>query len=141
MKTLKELYTTIQDGEEVDEKINVAKMVQLRRAMGRRMKLLAKKSATIMKKKRARLKRRSTDKLAKTAQRKAKMMVINRSMGGSVKNNELPLQKRIQIDQKIVARKAKVIQKIAKKLLRGLIAGEAQRIRKNKAAQDDAVGD
>ena len=141
MKTLKELYTTIQDGEEVDEKINVAKMMQLRRAMGRRMKLLAKKSATKMKKKRARLKRRSTDKLAKTAQRKAKMMVINRSMGGSVKYNELPLQKRIQIDQKIVARKAKVIQKIAKKLLRGLIAGEAQRIRKNKAAQDDAVGD
>ena len=141
MKTLKELYTTIQDGEEVDEKINVAKMMQLRRAMGRRMKLLAKKSATIMKKKRARLKRRSTDKLAKTAQRKAKMMVINRSMGGSVKYNELPLQKRIQIDQKIVARKAKVIQKIAKKLLRGLVAGEAQRIRKNKAAQADAVGD
>ena len=141
MKTLKELYTTIQDGEEVDEKINVAKMMQLRRAMGRRMKLLAKKSATIMKKKRARLKRRSTDKLAKTAQRKAKMMVINRSMGGSVKYNELPLQKRIQIDQKIVARKAKVIQKIAKKLLRGLVAGEAQRIRKNKQAQQDAVGD
>ena len=80
MKTLKELYTTIQDGEEVDEKINVAKMMQLRRAMGRRMKLLAKKSATIMKKKRARLKRRSTDKLAKTAQRKAKMMVINLSL-------------------------------------------------------------
>ena len=141
MKTLKELYTTIQDGEEVDEKINVAKMMQLRRAMGRRMKLLAKKSATIMKKKRARLKRRSTDKLAKTAQRKAKMMVINRSMGGSVMYNELPLQKRIQIDQKIVARKAKVIQKIAKKLLRGLIAGESQRIRKNKQAQQDAVGD
>ena len=132
MKTLKELYTTIQDGEEVDEKINVAKMMQLRRAMGRRMKLLAKKSATKMKKKRARLKRRSTDKLAKTAQRKAKMMVINRSMGGSVKYNELPLQKRIQIDQKIVARKAKVIQKIAKKLLRGLVAGEAQRIRKER---------
>ena len=135
MKTLKELYTTIQDGEEVDEKINVAKMMQLRRAMGRRMKLLAKKSATKMKKKRARLKRRSTDKLAKTAQRKAKMMVINRSMGGSVKYNELPLQKRIQIDQKIVARKAKVIQKIAKKLLRGLIAGESQRIRKNKQSK------
>ena len=140
MKTLKELYSNIQE-DDVEEKMSPAKAMQLRRAMGRRMKLLAKKSATKMKKKRARLKRRSTDKLAKTAQRKAKMMVINRSMGGSVKYNELPLQKRIQIDQKIVARKAKVIQKIAKKLLRGLIAGEAQRIRKNKAAQDDAVGD
>ena len=140
MKTLKELYSTIQE-DDVEEKMNPAQAMQLRRAMGRRMKLLAKKSATKMKKKRARLKRRSTDKLAKTAQRKAKMMVINRSMGGSVKYNELPLQKRIQIDQKIVARKAKVIQKIAKKLLRGLIAGESQRIRKNKQAQQDAVGD
>ena len=140
MKTLKELYTTTQEGE-IEEKMSPAKAMQLRRAMGRRMKLLAKKSATIMKKKRSRLKRRSTDKLAKTAQRKAKMMVINRSMGGSVKYNELPLQKRIQIDQKIVARKAKVIQKIAKKLLRGLIAGESQRIRKNKQAQQDAVRD
>ena len=140
MKTLKELYSTIQE-DDVEEKMNPAQAMQLRRAMGRRMKLLAKKSATKMKKKRARLKKRSTDKLAKTAQRKAKMMVINRSMGGSVKYNELPLQKRIQIDQKIVARKIKVIQKIAKKLLRGLIAGESQRIRKNKQAQQDAVGD
>ena len=140
MKTLKELYSTIQE-DDVEEKMSPAKAMQLRRAMGRRMKLLAKKSATKMKKKRARLKRRSTDKLAKSAQRKAKMMVINRSLGGSVKYNELPLQKRIQIDQKIVARKIKVIQKIAKKLLRGLIAGESQRIRKNKQAQQDAVGD
>ena len=140
MKTLNELYSTIQE-DDVEEKMNPAQAMQLRRAMGRRMKLLAKKSATKMKKKRSRLKRRSTDKLAKTAQRKAKMMVINRSLGGSVKYNELPLQKRIQIDQKIVARKIKVIQKIAKKLLRGLIAGESQRIRKNKQAQQDAVGD
>ena len=140
MKTLKELYSTIQE-DDVEEKMNPAQAMQLRRAMGRRMKLLAKKSATKMKKKRARLKRRSTDKLAKSAQRKAKMMVINRSLGGSVKYNELPIQKRIQIDQKIVARKIKVIQKIAKKLLRGLIAGESQRIRKNKQAQQDAVGD
>ena len=110
MKTLKEILC-----EEAPVKSTKSPM-QRRREMGRRMKLLAKKSSTKMKKKRARLKRRSTDKLAKTAQRKAKMMVINRSMGGSVKYNELPLQKRIQIDQKIVARKAKVIQKIAKKL-------------------------
>ena len=64
MKTLKELYSTIQE-DDVEEKMNPAQAMQLRRAMGRRMKLLAKKSATKMKKKRARLKRRSTDKLAK----------------------------------------------------------------------------
>ena len=44
------------------------------------------------------------------------MMVINRSMGGSVKYNELPLQKRIQIDQKIVARKIKSNSKDCKEI-------------------------
>ena len=140
MKTLNELYTTIQEGE-VEEKMTPAKAMQLRRAMGRRMKLLAKKSSTKMKKKRSRLRRRSSDQLMKSAARQAKMMVIKRSLGKNVKYNELPLQKRIQIDQKIVARKAAVIQKISKKLLRGLKAGEAERIRKNKLAQADAVGD
>ena len=140
MKTLKELYTTSQDGE-IEEKMTPAKAMQLRRAMGRRMKLLAKKSATKMKKKRSRLRRRSSDQLMKSAARQAKMMVIKRSLGKNVKYNELPLQKRIQIDQKIVARKAAVIQKISKKLLRGLKAGESERIRRNKLAQADAVGD
>ena len=140
MKTLNELYTTIQEGE-VEEKMTPAKAMQLRRAMGRRMKLLAKKSSTKMKKKRSRLRRRSSDQLMKSAARQAKMMVIKRSLGKNVKYNELPLQKRIQIDQKIVARKAAVIQKISKKLLRGLKAGEAERIRRNKLAQADAVGD
>ena len=140
MKTLNELYTTIQEGE-VEEKMSPAKAMQLRRAMGRRMKLLAKKSSTKMKKKRSRLRKRSSDQLMKSAARQAKMMVIKRSLGANVKYNELPLQKRIQIDQKIVARKAAVIQKISKKLLRGLKAGESERIRKNKLAQADAVGD
>ena len=140
MKTLKELYTTTQDGE-IEEKMTPAKAMQLRRAMGRRMKLLAKKSSTKMKKKRSRLRKRSSDQLMKSAARQAKMMVIKRSLGKNVKYNELPLQKRIQIDQKIVARKAAVIQKISKKLLRGLKAGESERIRRNKLAQADAVGD
>ena len=54
------------------------------------------------------------------------MAVIKRSMG-NVDYKELPLQKRIQIDQKIVAKKRKIIDKIAKKLLRGLKAGEKVR--------------
>ena len=45
------------------------------------------------------------------------MMVIKRQLG-EVKYNELPIQKRIQIDQKITAKKVKVIQKMTKKLLR-----------------------
>ena len=53
------------------------------------------------------------------------------------------MQKRIQIDQKIVAKKRKVIDKISQKILRKLKAGEGERIKKNKAAMADmdAVGD
>ena len=71
------------------------------------------------------------------SQKKAKMAVIQRSMG-NVDYKELPLQKRIQIDQKIVAKKRKVIDKIAKKLLRGLKAGESKRIAKAKEAKKNA---
>ena len=39
---------------------------------------------------------------------------------GDVDYKELPIQKRIQIDQKITAKKQKVIQKITKKILRKL---------------------
>ena len=134
MKTLNELYTELNS---VDEKQTPAQAMQTRRKMARRMKLLAKRSSTKMKKKRMRTRRRGNDALQKIAQRQAKMAVIKRSMG-NVDYKELPLQKRIQIDQKIVAKKRKVIDKIAKKLLRGLKAGESKRIAKAKEAQKNA---
>ena len=65
------------------------------------------------------------------------MMVIKRSLG-NVKYSELPLQKRIKIDQTIVAKKRKVIDKIAKKVLLKLKAGETKRVKKNKEAQKNA---
>jgi hypothetical protein len=66
------------------------------------------------------------------------MMVIKRSLGPDIKYNELPLQKRIQINQKIVAKKAKVIQKMTKKILRKLKAGEGERVKKAKLAQQES---
>ena len=81
--------------------------------MGRRMKLLAKKSSTKMKKKRALLRKRDAASLMKSAQKQAKMTVIKKQLG-EINYNELPIQKRIQIDQKITAKKAKVIQKMTK---------------------------
>ena len=108
--------------------------VQRRREMGRKMKLLAKKASTKMKKKRALLKKRDTASLQKSSQKQAKMMVIKRSLG-DVDYKELPIQKRIQIDQKITAKKQKVIQKITKKLLRKLKAGEGERVKKARLAQ------
>ena len=134
MKTLTELYTEVNS---VDEKQTPAQAMQTRRKMARIMKLLARRTSTKMKKKRMRTRRRGDDALQKIAQRQAKMAVIKRSMG-NVDYKELPLQKRIQIDQKIVARKRKVIDKIAKKLLRGLKAGESKRIAKAKEAQKNA---
>ena len=134
MKTLTELYAEVNS---VDEKQTPAQAMQTRRKMARRMKILAKRTSTKMKKKRMRTRRRGDGALRKIAQKQAKMAVIKRSMG-NVDYKELPLQKRIQIDQKIVARKRKVIDKIAKKLLRGLKAGESKRIAKAKEAQKNA---
>ena len=134
MKTLNELYTEVNS---FDEKQTPAQAMKTRRKMARRMKLLAKRSSTKMKKKRMQTRRRSDTALAAMAQKKAKMAVIQRSMG-NVDYKELPLQKRIQIDQKIVAKKRKVIDKIAKKLLRGLKAGEGKRIAQAKERQKNA---
>jgi len=128
MKTLKEMLC-----EKAPIKPTKSPM-QRRREMGKRMKLLAKKSSTKLKKKRALLRRRDTASLSKSAAKQAKMIVIKKQLGPEVNYNELPLQKRIQIDQKVVAKKAKVIQKMTKKLLRGLKAKEGERVKKAKAA-------
>ena len=128
MKTLKEMLC-----EKAPVKPTKSPM-QRRREMGRRMKLLAKKSSTKMKKKRALLRKRDSASLQKSAAKQAKMMVIKRQLG-DIKYSELPIQKRIQIDQNITAKKAKVIQKITTKLLRKLRAGEGERVKKARLAQ------
>lgn len=135
MKTLKEILQETSLGE---KSIKPKKSpIQLRRAMGKRMKLLAKKSSTKMKKKRALLRKRDSASLKKSADKQAKMMVIKRQLG-DINYNELPIQKRIQIDQKITAKKAKQIQKISTKLLRKLKAGEGERVKKARLAQREA---
>ena len=135
MRNFKDLYE-----DSVEEKQSPSEIMQQRRKMGRRMKMLARKSSTKIKKKRAKIRRRDPDALQAIAKRQAKMMVIKRSLGPAVNYKELPIQKRIQIDQTIVAKKRKVIDKISKKLLRQLKAGEGERIKKNKMAAADAVG-
>ena len=129
MKTLKEMLC-----EKAPIKPTKSPM-QRRKEMGRRMKLLAKKSSTKLKKKRALLRKRDTASLMKSAQKQAKMKVIKKQLGPDINYNELPVQKRIQIDQKITAKKAKVIQKMTKKILRQLKAGEGERVKKAKLAQ------
>ena len=132
MKTLKEMLC-----EKAPVKPTKSPM-QRRREMGRRMKLLAKKSSVKLKKKRALLKKRDTASLQKSAAKQAKMIIIKKQLGPEVKYNELPIQKRIQIDQKITAKKAAVIQKMTKKILRKLKAAEGERVKQAKLAQQEA---
>lgn len=138
MRDFKELFQ-----EELEEKMTPAQMMMHRKKMGRKMKLLAKKSSVKAKKERMKLRRRDPDALQAIAKRQAKMMVIKRSLGPDVNYKELPMQKRIQIDQKIVAKKRAVIDKISKKILRTLKAGEGERVKQAKLAKAgmDAVGD
>ena len=138
MRDFKELFQ-----EELEEKMTPAQMMMHRKKMGRKMKLLAKKSSVKAKKERMKLRRRDPDALQAIAKRQAKMMVIKRSLGPDVNYKELPMQKRIQIDQKIVAKKRAVIDKISKKILRQLKAGEGERVKQAKLAKAgmDAVGD
>ena len=138
MRTFKELFQ-----EELEEKMTPAQMMMHRKKMGRKMKLLAKKSSVKAKKERMKLRRRDPDALQAIAKRQAKQMVIKRSLGPDVNYKELPIQKRIQIDQKIVAKKRAVIDKISKKILRQLKAGEGERVKQAKLAKAgmDAVGD
>ena len=131
MKTLKEML--LGEAAPAPKKSDV----QRRREMGRRMKLLAKKSSTKLKKKRAMTRKRDNASLQKSASKQAKMTVIKKALGPDVNYNELPINKRIQIDQKVTAKKAKVIQKMTKKILRQLKAKEGERVKKAKLAQQE----
>tara|TARA_B100000085_G_scaffold102257_1_gene93042 strand:- start:391 stop:789 length:399 start_codon:yes stop_codon:yes gene_type:complete len=131
MKTLKEML--LGEAAPAPKKSDV----QRRREMGRRMKLLAKKSSTKLKKQRALTRKRDNASLQKSASKQAKMTVIKKALGPDVNYNELPINKRIQIDQKVTAKKAKVIQKMTKKILRQLKAKEGERVKKAKLAQQE----
>ena len=132
MRNFKELF------EDIEEKATPAQMMQNRRKMARRMKILAKKSSVKAKKARMRLRRRGTDALQAAAKRQAKMMVIKRTLGPDINYKDLPMQKRIQIDQKVVAKKRAVIDKISKKILRKLKAGEGERVKQAKLAKAES---
>ena len=132
MRNFKELF------QDIEEKATPAQMMQNRRKMARRMKILAKKSSVKAKKARMRLRRRGTDALQAAAKRQAKMMVIKRTLGPDINYKELPMQKRIQIDQKVVAKKRAVIDKISKKILRKLKAGEGERVKQAKLAKAES---
>ena len=154
MKTLKERYYESSEeyvkfelfmkelnklnDESLDENVlkKVAKSVKARYLeLSRRMKKVAKSAIAKFKRKRTQTRKRDSAQLLQAAQRQAKMKVIKRQLGPDINYKELPIDKRIQINQKIVAKKKKTIDKMTKKILRQLKAGEGERVKKNKLAQ------
>ena len=123
------------DNETLDE--NVLKkikksIVQRYKELSLRMKKVARSAIAKFKRKRTQTRKKDSGQLLQAAQRQAKMTIIKKQLGPEIKYKELPIHKRIQINQKIVAKKKKAIDKLSKKIFRQLRAKEGERVAKAK---------
>ena len=122
MKKFKELYEA------------VASVVQ-RKKLARRMAKMAKSPVIQMKKQRAMLKMRNPAKLAILARKKT-IQKFRDKFYPSYK--EMSFQQRVKVDQMIMQKYGKKIDKISKKVAKQLQKLEIERVKKAKAAQKDA---
>ena len=122
MKTFKDFYEA------------VASVVQ-RKKMQRRMAKMAQSPVIQMKKQRARLKVRNPVKLAVLARKKTIQSFRDKFYPGY---GEMSLQQRVKVDQMIMQKYGKKIDKISKKTAKILQKQEVERVKKAKEAQKDA---
>ena len=122
MKKFKEFYEA------------VASVVQ-RKKMQRRMAKMARSPVTQMKKQRARLKMRSPAKLAILARKKTIQSFRDKFYPGY---GEMSLQQRVKVDQMVMQKYGKKIDKISKKAAKILQKQEVERVKKAKEAQKNA---
>ena len=99
--------------------------VSQRRKQARRMAKIARSAVVQAKKKRARLKTRSTAKLAQLARKKTIQKFRDKFYP---QYNDASLQQRVKIDQMIMAKHGQKIDKIAKKALVQLRKKELDRV-------------
>jgi len=156
MKTLKERYYESSEeyaqlelfmkelnklnDESLDENVlkKVAKNIKGRYLeLSRRMKKVARSAVAKFKRKRTQTRKRDSAQLLKAAQNQAKMKVLKKVLGPEVNYKELPIDKRIQINQRIVAKHKKKIDKMSQKILRGLKAKEGERVKNARLAQKE----
>ena len=104
MRTFKELFQ-----EELEEKMTPAQMMMHRRKMGRRMKILAKKSSVKMKKARMKLRRRDNDALQAIAKRQAKQMVIKRSLAQRSTTKNSPCKNEFRLTKRLSQRSVRLL--------------------------------
>ena len=121
MKTFKELFEVMS--------------VQTRKKMGRRMAKLAKSPAFLFKKKKALLKMRNPAKLHMAARKKT-IQIFRDKFYPSYK--EMPIQQKVMVDQRIMAKYGKKIDKISKKVAMKLKKVELERIKQARKNQSDA---
>ena len=122
MKTFKDFYEAV---------VNVVQ----RKKMQRRMAKMAKSPVVKMKKQRARLKVRSPAKLAILARKKTIQSFRDKFYPGY---GEMSLQQRVKVDQMVMQKYGKKIDKISKKAAKILQKQEVERVKKAKEAQSDA---
>jgi hypothetical protein len=128
MKTFDELMVEL-----VEKK---AVSLQTRRKMALRMKKLARSSAFKAKVARKKMKLATPEMLHKRALKKAKMFVIQKYAGHDAASwNALSPAARMEIDQRITAKKGVAIQKIAKKMMMKMKKAEVERLRDLKIAK------
>ena len=107
--------------------------VSQRRKQARRMAKIARSAAVQAKKKRARLKTRSTAKLAQLARKKTIQKFRDKFYP---QYNDASLQQRVKIDQMIMAKHGQKIDKVAKKALVQLRKKELERVKQARAAKN-----
>ena len=109
-----------------------------RRKQARRMAKMARSSAFQMKKKRAKLRRRSPEKIAMIARKQAIKMIRDKFYPGY---KDMAFAQRVKIDQIMMQKYGKKIDKIAKKKAMILKKGESERIAKGREAMAGSVHD
>ena len=107
--------------------------VSQRRKQARRMAKIARSAVVQAKKKRARLKTRSTAKLAQLARKKTIQKFRDKFYP---QYNDASLQQRVKIDQMIMAKHGQKIDKVAKKALVQLKKKELERVKQARAAKN-----
>ena len=125
MKKLTDLY---------EKSVNVIQ----RRKQARRMSRLAKSASFKLKKKRAGLRRRSPEKIAMLARKQAIKMFRDKFYP---QYQTMAFAQRVKIDQMLMQKHGKRIDKIAKKKAMILKKGESERIAKAREAMAGSVHD
>ena len=83
--------------DEIDEVLGFA----ARKAVGRRMKMMAKKSSTKMKKKRNKMKALSQDKAKQKAQKAVRNLIKQKTVGKSKDLKTMSIGQRVALDKKV----------------------------------------